>query len=351
MSTDRIRAWIDLVSPSHPFFFAALLDGRSDLSVQATVRRKTETVDLARSVGLNAEIVGRDFDNALARKLGLGIRTAQLTLRAPLADISLSSRNAMCILASKLHDIPSIHFTDNDITAYVDGLRAEELYNVLEAQATHNVVPAAFERSELLRWGTDPDRIHTYDGYKEDIYVATFEPDERFLQTLPFREYVVIRPEALDAAYVEADRSIVPDLLERFVDRDVNVVYLPRGRGDDTYADHYSSRNVYVPDAALDGLQLAWFSDGVLTGSGTMAREAACMGRPAVSFFPHQLLSVDADMVKKGLIHHSRDPDSIVDYVRTWSEREDMSGLERSQSVYEEVERILDDIIRTELGR
>lgn len=139
----------------------------------------------------------------------------------------------MCVLASKARGIPSIHFTDNDITAHVDGLQTEKLYNFLEAQATHNVVPAAFDQSELTRWGATREQIHAYDGYKEDVSVATFEPDDSFLEKLPFTEFVVIRPEALDAAYVDAERSIVPDLLEQLVEADENVVYLPRGRDDE----------------------------------------------------------------------------------------------------------------------
>src|SRR5699024_1121191 len=232
-----IQAWIDLVSPSHPFFFHALARGLDDVAVMTTVREKTETVSLASEVGFSHRVVGRDFDNVLLRKVGIPLRTAQLALEAPDCDVSLSSRNAMCVLASKARGIPSIHFTDNDITAHIDGLWIEELYNRFEAAATHNVVPQAFETSELTRWGARSGAVHTYDGYKEDVYVADFEPDPNFPDRLPFGsgEYIVVRPEALTAAYVNAD-SIVPDLLAAAAERGIGVVYLPRGRGDEIHA-------------------------------------------------------------------------------------------------------------------
>ncbi len=336
MSTTT-TGWIDLASPSHPFFFHALASEMPHIEFQTTVRNKTETVDLAAEVGFDYRVLGRDFDNPLLRKVGIPLRTGQLALSAPDADVSLSSRNAMCVLASKARGIPSIHFTDNDITAHVDGLRYEKLYNRLEAMATHNVVPAAFETEELTKRGADPERVHTYDGYKEDIYIADFEPDPTFTDQFPFEEYIVVRPEALDAAYVDAERSLVPDLLSGAAERDLSVVYLPRGRGDEAHADPYDEGQVYVPDGALNGLQLAWHARCMLTGSGTMAREAACMEKPAVSFFPNTLLSVDQEMEAEGRIFHSRDVSEILDYIDSIDEQDVAPGRGRARTVREEV--------------
>lgn len=339
-------AWIDLASPAHPFFFGALLKDLEGINAKVTARRKTETEDLASLSGLDFQTIGRDFDNKFLRKIGIPLRTVQLTLRAPAADISLSSRNAMCILASKIRGIPSIHFTDNDITAHVDGLYAEELYTRFESMATINIVPAEFDTSALTKWGASPNQIFTYDGYKEDIYVANFEPASEVLDHLPFDNYVVLRPEALDAAYVDSDQSIVSEILDLGVDSDLNFVYLPRARGDDEFAEDFSERRVFTPEKPLDGLQLAWNSVCVATGSGTMAREAACMNKPAVSFFPNSLLSVDQSLVEKGRMIHSRDASEIIDYVLSLSEDEQKPDLSRSKEVHNQLISIVSSLIR-----
>lgn len=344
---DRTTAWVDLVSPSHPFFFKALLDELPSVETRTTVRQKTETVDLADAAGFDYEVLGRDFDNSLLRKVGIPLRTAQLVAQAPSAEVSLSSRNAMCVLASKARNIPSIHFTDNDITAHVDGLRVEKLYNRFEAKATYNIVPEAFETRELERWGASPEQIKTYGGYKEDVYVANFDPDSSFTDQLPFSNYVVLRPEALGAAYVDAENSIVPKLLSEGVEEGLNFVYLPRGRGDEEHAEPFDDETVFTPEKALDGLQLAWHSDGVLTGSGTMAREAACMDIPAVSFFPNTPLSVDQEMIEREMIFHSRDAESIIQYISTTTVKERQPNRSRSKETVEEVvgivERLMDN--------
>nr|WP_135823758.1 DUF354 domain-containing protein [Halorussus ruber] len=341
-----VTAWVDLVSPSHPFLFDGLVESLSDLRVKTTVREKTETVALARQLGFDFEVRGRDFDNPHLRKVGIPLRTAQLAADTPEADVSLSSRNAMCVLASKARGIPSIHFTDNDITAYADGLWAEELYNWLEARATYTVVPEAFDVGELEKHGASPASVYTYSGYKEDIYVADFDPDPTFTDRLPFEQYVVVRPEALDAAYVDEASSLVPRILDGVTDAGYNVVYLPRGRGDRGYAAGYDDKRVHVPDGAYDGLQLAAHSRCVLTGSGTMAREAACMGKPAVSFFPNTPLSVDQQMVEEGRILHSRNPDEIADYVAGLDADDARLDRSRSKRVREEVAELTDRLVR-----
>ncbi|SDM92975.1 hypothetical protein SAMN04487949_2881 [Halogranum gelatinilyticum] len=342
---DQNTAWIDLVSPSHPFFFASLAKHIDKSDVKTTVRKKTETVDLAEEVDFDFEVVGRDFSQKWLKIAGIPARTAQLAFQAPDADIALCSRNAMCILAAKARNVPSINFTDNDITAHQDGVKYEERYNQLESLATYNIVPSAFETGELTKWHADRDDIFTYEGYKEDVYVADFEPDPRFLDRLPFETYIVLRPEALDATYVDSENSLVPDLLEKSIENGHNVVYLPRGRGDEHYAVEYSQNQVFVPQNALDGLQLAWHSNGVLTGSGTMAREAASMSIPAVSFFPNKLLSVDRSMVEQGRVLHSRDTIEIMNYIDSVGQEATQADLNRSKQVKDEVVDIVNKII------
>lgn len=343
-----VTAWIDLASPPHPFLFAAIVDRLEDVSVTSTVRQKTETVALARDVGFDARVLGRDYDNPTLRKLGIPLRTARLAVQAPRADVSISSRNAMCILASKVRGIPSIHFTDNDITAHVDGLTAEKLYNRFEASATHSIVPSAFETEELTRWGAPPESIHAYDGYKEDVSIAAFDPDPTFTERLPFDDYVVVRPEARSAAYVDEDASIVPPLLARAVERDINVVYLPRGRSDEGIGErHPRNDRIFVPATPLNGLQLAWHARCVLTGSGTMAREAACMGKPAVSFFPNTLLSVDQSLIQEGRLYHSRDVDDIIEYIDDLDEFQTVPDRSRAVRVRDEVVELMGNLLES----
>lgn len=331
-------AWIDVSSPAPSHLFAGLVKGLDGPAVRATVRQKGPTVDLIRKAGLDPDVVGSEPDWFLARVSSVAVRTLQLWRRAPPCDVSLSFQNAMAVLASRARGIPSIHFADNDITAYADVSMVHDLYNRFQGEATFHVVPAAFETAELTDRGADPGTVFTYDGYKEDVSVATFDPDPTFTGRFPFEEYVVVRPEALTASYVDAERSIVPVLLQQLVEGGYNVVYLPRGRnGDEAYGQRYPDDRVYTPDGYVDGLQLAWHARCVLTGSGSMAREAACMDKPAVSFFPSELLSVDRALIDEGRIFHSRDPADVVSFVDGLDETDRRPDRTRSRAVHAEV--------------
>ncbi|MFC5973913.1 DUF354 domain-containing protein [Halomarina salina] len=340
------RVWIDLASPSHPFFFKPIADGL-DRPTVVTAREKTETVPLAKEAGFDFTVRGKDYDNEWLRTAGVPLRTLQLSARTPDADVSLSQRNAMCVLASKVHGIPSIHFTDNDITYYLDTPLVEEGFNYFRAMATAHVVPDAFQLAELTDYGASRDSIHTYDGFKEEVCVADFEADPDFLDRLPFDDYVVVRPEAIGAAYVdlEPEESLVPDVIDRAVDAGMNVVYLPRRPGDRKHAAPYSTDRVFVPEEPLPGLQLAWHADCTLTGSGTMGREAAAMAKPAVSFFPHTMLSVDQRLVEQDRVFHSRDPDEIQAYLTGLSKADVEPDLDRARRVRDEVVDITDGVI------
>src|SRR5207247_6086611 len=59
---------------------------------------------------------------------------------------------------------------------------------------------------------------------------------------------------------------------------------------------------VVVPDHVVDGLNLIWHSDLVVSGGGTMNREAAALGMPVYSIFRGPIGAVDNHLAReKGL--------------------------------------------------
>jgi predicted glycosyltransferase len=144
-----------------------------------------------------------------------------------------------------------------------------------------------------------------------------------------------VRPEDIESFYVKEKKSIVYNLIRLFNKENINVVYLPREREDINYV---KGLNVQIPRNTLNGLDLVYFADAVLTGSGTMAREAACIGKTAVSFFPSiELLSVDKQLVNEGKLFHSRNPKEIVDYILLNLRKNKSYSLTRSKNVKKEV--------------
>ncbi len=202
--------------------------------------------------------------------------------KMPRFDISISS-NYEAPQVSWIRGKKSIVFDDNDISP-----------NWLYSKFCNFVVcPEAIDKDRMISMGIKPGKILTYSGYKEDIYIADFKPDPKFLNKIPFNEFVVVRPENLYASYVPKNSvSIVPELIRKLSDNGFNILYLPRYQIDRTYIK--PAQNIFIPDHPLNGLDVCYYSQAILTGAGTFSREAALMGIPAVSFYAgDEFLSVD----------------------------------------------------------
>ena len=62
----------------------------------------------------------------------------------------------------------------------------------------------------------------------------------------------------------------------------------------------FENGHVVTPSAALDGLNLIWHSDLVVSGGGTMNREAASLGVPVYSIFRGTIGAVDRYLEAQG---------------------------------------------------
>ena len=133
------------------------------------------------------------------------------------------------------------------------------------------------------------------------------------------------------ANYIRNDgaRSITPQLLSLLDTKGFNVLYLPRYAFDREYADGFDK--IFIPDGPVNGLDACYFADAVLTGAGTFAREAACLGVPSFSFYAGKdMLAVDKKMIADKWMFFSRDPsDLVTEVVRSHRKQND---LKRKQS-------------------
>ncbi len=336
------RIWVDLLNPSHPLFFKALIDElEEDYDFQITVRQRAETIALSDQLGLNAKAMGAFYDGKKMKTIGTINRVITLFSQVEPFDWSLSFENSDCVAVSRMRLKKSILLFDNDLKFRKNTGYIQFLENRVKLFANHIIVPKAAEN--VFNGFSCRKNIHTVNGYKEDVYIADFQPNPSFKKIIPFDHYIIIRPEALGSFYVQGGKSLVPRLFTYFKDRDVNIVYLPREKNDMKLAKGY---DVFIPKKPVYGLDICYYSDAVLTGSGTMAREAACMGKPAVSFFPNKnFLGVDEQLIGEGKMVHSRDPAEIGEYVLSQKKEEISTDFNRSKKVKNEVLTIIKDIL------
>lgn len=335
------KIWIDIINPSDALFFNSVIKRLSEYETRVTMRNRAETVDLCRSFGINGTVVGTNYHSPLAKISAIFSRTVDLVFSAPKFDVSISFENSIAEAVSRARRKPSILFCDNDLKFLQKKSLFQDLETKVKSFADHIIIPSVcFDNfCEVF----DESKLITYDGCKEDIYIADYVPDPYFLDKIPFGNFVVVRPEALESFYVKESKSIVYDLLKAFEKEGINVIYLPREEGDLKYA---KDCVFYRPDKPLNGLDLCYYADAVLTGSGTLAREAACMGTTSVSFFPScSLLSGDQHLVNIGKVFHSRDPSDIVNYVLSNINHSKANDISRCVNVNKKVMNLTSKIL------
>jgi uncharacterized protein len=85
------------------------------------------------------------------------------------------------------------------------------------------------------------------------------------------------------------------------------------------WAELIASGHMIIPDHPVDGLNLIWFSDLVISGGGTMNREAAALNVPVYSIFRGKIGAVDRYLAESGrliLLESVQDVGTKVDLKR-----------------------------------
>jgi len=298
-----MRIWIDLANSPHVPFFRSLRAEFTERGheVELTARAFAETVELAETAGLVAKVIGSHGGGELSDKAGsLVQRTGALIrwARGRGFDLAVSHNSYSQILAARALRLKTVTLMDYEYQP------ANHLAFRLSSRI---IVPRVFPEDVLLGYGARLRKVRRYDGTKEDVYLADFEPDPRFACKL--RELgvsrddvlVVLRPPAHEALYHRFENELFDALLERLCAHpSAKVILLPRNASQRAVYAARASEKLILPSRALDGANLIASSDLVVSAGGTMNREAAALGIPAVSIYAGKWAAVDEELVRQG---------------------------------------------------
>jgi predicted glycosyltransferase len=123
---------------------------------------------------------------------------------------------------------------------------------------------------------------------------------------------VVVRPPGEWGLYHRFRNDLFDRVLEHVASEPkARVVFLPRlpHQAEDVQGKAFS--NVCVPSSTLDGPNLLYRADLVISGGGTMNREAAVLGTPAYSVFQGRSPAVDRLLAEQGRLRSIASVDDI----------------------------------------
>ena len=299
-----MKLWIDLDNSPHVLFFAPLVRMLEQDGVQVviTARDFSHTIELATAHGLSYWRVGehRTPRSFLGRAGATARRAWELALRMrseePSAAISHGSRAQA--MAARLLGIPVLTLYDYEFISA----------GVFNRLAQRILVPECISSDRLRAQGLNTGKYLQYPGFKEEVYVYDFVPNDRVLTQLgldPARPIITVRPPANWAHYHNhRSEELFRALIERLRrEQDAQVLLLPRTfQQRQELGTHYGITGApfRVLETAVDGLSLMFHSDAVFSGGGTMAREAALLGVDVFSFFAGESGAADQSLARAG---------------------------------------------------
>ena len=318
-----MKVLIDLCNSPQVLFFSPIVKAlkQQGHTVFITARDNAQTIPLIEKNGWKFRWVGRHRGkNKLAKLLGSFHRVFCLSriMLEERTGISIST-SYDCVFASWLTGRNSVFFTDNEKVSV-------PLLNLCFRMATRIGIPNRIPLRCLIELGANRQKLIRYPGFKEEIYLSLFQPDPKLLEDLGLdrsRRIVVMRPEPNLAVYYHGAENVLLEPLKQLIDRDMQIVLLPRT---ETQRNYYMERfrdKVFIPENAIDGPSLIYYADLVIGAGGTMNREAAMLGTPVISTYQGTLLEVDKWLIAKGYMRHSLAPTA-----------EEMENAMRSRDVY-----------------
>lgn len=311
------KIWIDLDNSPHvPFFMPiAVALRKRGYEVILTARDSYQVCDLIKFHNVSCKVVGKHWGrHRLLKILGTFVRALQLSffIRGKNVDLAISHVSRSQMLCSFLLGIQTLTIADYEFIAKVGFQRSDWVF--MPESIETSVAPQA------------KNGVMKYPGLKEDVYVPNFHADpslKRELGLEPNDLVVTVRPPATEAHYHNPEgEELLDATLRMLVERaDARVILLPRNDRQEkelrkSWGKWIDNRKIVIPSKVVDGLNLIWYSDLVISGGGTMNREAAALGVPVYSIFRGRIGSVDRYLAATGRLILIENVEALTSKVR-----------------------------------
>jgi predicted glycosyltransferase len=319
-SGTRKKVWIDIDNSPHVPFFLPIVEAleKQGIELVLTARDMYQVCELLDFFHLPCKVIGKHYGrNKFLKVLGTCVRTLQLapTAAGMRPDVAISHGSRAQLLICKALGIPTIMMHDYEHSTKTGFLEPDWI-----------LMPDVIPDGAMAR---KTDTVLRYPGLKEDVYVPRFRPDLSIFSRLGISRddlVVTVRPPATEAHYHNPESEILFAETMRLLscNPQVRAVTLPRNARQgqqlkSDWSDLISSGRMLIPNAPLDGLNLIWFSDLVVSGGGTMNREAAALGVPVYSIFRGTIGAVDRYLAENGrltMIENTGDVHTKIKLVR-----------------------------------
>ncbi len=295
-----MKIWFDADNGPHVLIMSPLAHEfrKRGHEILFTARDRTKTCELLDLYGFTYRKVGGLYGAGMIGKVrGTLGRAWELVraMRSSGADVSFGHGSRALPIASRLLGVPTVTMYDYE---WVDA----RLFNWF---CRGILLPDAISLERCAAAGISTAKAVRYPGFKEELYLGAGDLDTGIPADLgldPDGIHVLLRPPATTAHYHNPEAEVILDAILARLARvpRVQLVYLPRTPDQHDLPSRAGVAQVIIPDKVYDGPSLVAAMDMVISGGGTMTREAAIFGVPSYSFFRGRSGMVDETLAERG---------------------------------------------------
>lgn len=324
-----MKLWVDVVNEANARFWRRFLR-KYHAPVLLTTRKKGSLVELLKAMIPDRELIvcGEWGVTDHEKLINFAERVRELTLLIDEVSLAISKGSVEQARVAFGLGIPYVAMNDNDLPPHV-------VTKLTFPLATISIVPECFRGpvyGETLKFRGVFEVAHVSD-YLES---GEFTPSKLDLEE---GGYLVVRDPPVGSHYL---REAGP--FERVLGKLRSDLKLPIVRVRREGFIELPEGNVVR--ASLDGLSLIERSAGVISGGGTMAREAALLGVPSISFFPREEPCV-SDVLLKANLMAKAGPENLIElYIKLRRDWESGALKERASDFIRRCEDPVDIAIR-----
>lgn len=305
--------WFDLDNSPHvPLFIPVFGELKSRaIPFEISARDFAQTLQLLKLWNIPHTPIGKHGGkNKIMKVLNLLQRAGELKkfARSRGFKLAVSHGSRTQLVAAKKLDIPSVLMLDYEYTE-------SKIFN---HYATWLLMPEFIPDKRLKNAGFNLDKLIRYNGFKEELYLHSFKPEKDFRKTIGAQEesiLVVIRPPGMMGNYHNSrSEGLLVEAINHFASAaNTDLLIVSRSQKDKDFINTTvkSKGNVRFLEKPVDGIQLVYVADYVLSGGGTMNREAALVGAKTYSIFTGKKPYLDEYLQSLGRLSFIETADDI----------------------------------------
>ncbi len=317
------KIWIDIEEPKTAIMFNSLIRKfqEEDAELLVTARGYDSTFQILDDLNIKYQKVGKHGGEKLEDKLETYIN--RLTELFPFVSnfkpdyfITFSSVEGARI--SYGLKIPSIGYNDEPRNVPVCKLIFPYLDKI--------IIPRCVPEEWYINLHANPDKLIKYNGIDEIAWLTDYEPDPEILDanSLEKGKFVIIRSEPSFASYfidkLKPEESLIsqffPPLFSRFPDLKYFLIVRTEKQEQflkEKLKNYSNNSNVIIVRYLPNMVDLCYYSALVISGGGTIVREASLLNVPSIEFFPGETAPQEHFLIENGFpLVHIKESENIV---------------------------------------